>query len=240
MKSLIIILYLFTFQSIIAQADFGKLANQQSVREELGVIGSGKMINGYGFNNDYKGILGSPFLFDDWAAGVLVLSAKPDKIYTNVQLKFDSYKNELWLLFEKDSSILYSKDVISFALGSGNKPFREFTMPDRSKKFCQVIYSDSTYILIKEERKILIKSNYVNKGMYATGDKYDRFKDDSRYYISKEGDLFKPFNMKKSSFEALTPKNRIRDLKSFMNREKFDNTLTDGQAIVLFQFLLEN
>ena len=186
------------------------------------------------FNDDTQG---SPFLVDEWLPGALVLFDSTET-GDSLQFKFDTYYNEVWVLKNKrDSVILYSTYIRSLVLHSPDGrqlQFKKYEIDNSSSpiKFYQPVYEGQQMTLVKDEHKLLIKANFVERGVYNTGLPYDRFEGGKTdYYLQRAKDQpFEKINLKKKELLALAPAAKAKALEAFCKKEKIGKNLSDQEA----------
>ncbi|WP_148041394.1 hypothetical protein [Rufibacter immobilis] len=176
------------------------LAGQTNVQSLGRLGGAGSTVV---FENRYQGVKGSPYFWDVWAPGkVIVKSGNSDKneVFANIKLKFDAYSNLLVAVIPqtKDTLQFGTAPIISFTLQHpivGNSiDFRRIKEaqaidPALSDAFFAVL-TESTDIktsLVKRVLKKKIDANF--KGGYSAGQTYDEIVDESQYYIVHNGKM---------------------------------------------------
>lgn len=248
-KIIFIFIYVifFTANDMQAQGEkpFGELANSQSVAFEFGqILSDGPNKISYGFNNTYKGINGHPFYRPVWQKGKICL-AKNEKVVEHdlVRYKLDAFKNELWIWNGKDSLILYSRDIKWFALqvDSGFQYFNKYPLLSRAfpEKFFLEIYHGKQIILVKDVQKKLKQSDYVNKGMYATGDPADKLVDAHKYLISIKNKSFVKIKPTVKSISGQLDGLMKKKCENFARKRKWKRTLDNEKLIILLHYLDE-
>lgn len=221
------------------------LANPQSVRDELGAAAGSGQKNSYINSNNYEGIVGSPFLIEDWSNGEVCLSFDKAVMKTNkVKYKFDAYKNEIWYLTEKqDSFIVNSPDIVWFKLKGIDSTYNFVKMPTidpkNPHKFYSYIYQSKLGSIFKLESKRFIKANFTDKGIFKSGTKYDYFEDNDEFYFSSDNVNFQKAKPTRKGLVEILPKSASRKAKSKLKKVDDDDKLNDAE-IVLFLKSLED
>ncbi len=227
---MIICLFFIKFSIVIAQqnTNYGQLANQQGVREEIqNVITKGNNFrHAYGFNNTYKGVVGSPFYYNNWCSGKMVLNNIKDTIFTpDVKFRFDALNNELWILKTRDSLIAFSKDINYFELHNKFDIEKfvkiEESMIDADKnRFYKLVFKNEKIRFYQDTKKVLKPANFIDKGMYSTGDPYDSIIEKYQYLIAINYDPITPIkNTTKDLIKAFSPKYKMNAVNYFKEKK---------------------
>ena len=148
------------------------------------------------FDERYEGIKGSPLLLDQWTPGRVVL--RDGKVYANVELKYDLYRDEIVVKHPYDHAVIPDKPTIArfsmwvessndsshFVLVNYLPNYRKFP----PNHFAQVLYGSltdpTTSTLLAVHNKKLIKASY--EGAYSANRPYDEFSEVmTAYYLVK-------------------------------------------------------
>ena len=142
--------------------------------------------------NEKQDAEGSPYLFDAWAKGTVLLKDNTTLSETTYILNFDKTRNTL--LMKVDAQRVLEVDmsqIAGFTLIHDMDTLSLISFPENSQMYLLQLYKDSLYSLYKTLNTKFLKSDYVNKGLYETGYKYDRYVDENTYYImQKDGRYF--------------------------------------------------
>ncbi|HOY12713.1 MAG TPA: hypothetical protein PLY70_06210 [Saprospiraceae bacterium] len=227
--------------SLAQDSQFGALANAQSARDELSIAISGDMKNAYTFGNKYKGILGSPFLNQDWQKAIICL--KRDSLIidrADVKVKFDVYSNELWIMHKRDSSIINSNDIHWFEIGDPiSGTYKKFPSVNSGKPnlFYQEIFNVNGVKLIKQISKKLIKADFVDKGMYTIGQPYDRFEEKTEYFFSNATNEFQELKLNTKDFEKFVEKPYKKSFSEFLQQQNLKGKITEKEAVLILSYV---
>jgi hypothetical protein len=148
------------------------------------------------FNIGYEGVEGTPFLFDNWSSGLIVM-INNDSI-GDYDLKYDIFEDQLVVLSKRnDQPMIPLQTVIrSFSLldSIGIEHVFVNTHPDerqpeiKREGFFEVLYQGRMQLL-KKHKKYFVKADF--EGAYNSGKRYDEFRNEvSRYYLLKPGGTF--------------------------------------------------
>jgi len=168
--------------------------------------------------NTYTDVSGTPFLLNDWVKGVVEQSNKIS--YKNVDLKYNTYKDELYFKNPKDGAMLsFSVPVTAFSLEFNGKieSFRNaYPAVDNftSKTYYQVLFDGEIKLLFKSFKTLIEVKPYNS----ATTEK--KFIDNSSYYVLKENVMKKFKPSKKDILEIF--KSKSAELDTFIKNEKID------------------
>lgn len=181
----------------------------------LNAVGNSDPITGVirTFKNNYKGLMGSPYLFNYWLPGVLTL--EKGNTIKDLQLKYDAYNDELVYKnsVTKDSSIVKKEFVSSFTLknhlNDSISNFKKFSFQNDKNQpqtsYFLVYYEGKTALLSLKHKK-LIKAGELS-GAYKTGNPYDELVDNEEFYLRKnDGTMIKFKPREKTVLEILSDK----------------------------------
>ena len=158
------IIFLLIFKSGFCQEDLSySAAPGYSPLQVITLKYNGKTYSEYEKDN----ITGSPFLFDEWRDGAIVLTN--GKLYANIKLKFDVLNNKF--LFYKNDSVYEFLDVLQKVIlidsASPNKDYIIFekinntTDKIKAGTFVQVL-STGKIFLFKQISKKITGENFSN------------------------------------------------------------------------------
>lgn len=225
--------------------------NSFSRQDELRKALSGSQgRNVTGFDNRYEGVKGSPFLYEEWLDGKLVL-ADSAVVANKLQYKYDTYNNEIWVkMNDGQERILYNKELMYLELYTpkGEKiKLKKVKLPDSFDRhqFAVSVFTGNNVSLIKHVKKVFRHSNLEDKGMVTVGNAYDWFEDVTTYYVKKKDKEFEKAAVKKSNFvEALRlSKPATESVEKFCKTNDIKGKLTDEDAIKIMAYvdlILEN
>lgn len=201
----------------------GNVEKQQNL-EALGQTGNQGIVRT--FDNRYEGVRGTPYLFNDWVKGAVIL--RDSTMIDDVFLQYDAYQGELLAKRNNKEAITIDKNQVrGFRIGKpGIKNFSHFSKAQyldefqeaEPEQFVQILY-DGPSALYALHKKGLIKANY--KGAYSAGKAYDEFtKTSTQYYLrSPEGifvkvkptkkDLLKIFSSDQKKVKEFIEKNNL-------------------------------
>lgn len=174
---------------------------------------------------DYAGVEGSPFLYDDWVEGEIVL--EDSTVYDEIPLRYDVYHNAL-IAKRGDGAMIVDKDKIrGFTLGKpGISNFAHFLKASYLEDFQRVpadqfvqVFYDGPSALYAINRKSVVKANQ-KRGNSAEKPDDDLSSTEIEYYLrAPEGDfvkvkpekkfILKVFNSKKQEVEEFINKNNL-------------------------------
>lgn len=187
----------------------------------------------------YTDIVGSAYLYNDWKSGTIV--DQSGKIYTNVQIKYDAYKDVVEL--NQDGKILilnksiYKKFLLEFVEPGSNtiikhefsSNFGEATGNNGSNQYYEVLVDGDIKFVKKYEIRFI--NEVVNN--YGTAAEVKRFQRSEVYYLSFSG---KTSEIKMSSKSILSVDFLPSDFKKYLidNKVKIKNQQDLIIALKLF------
>jgi hypothetical protein len=194
------------------------------------------------FDNRYEGVKGTPFVFEDWSEGMLMLKDSA-KVTEQLVYKFDLTKNELWIkLPTGQQRILYNNELLEFEFyrPDGKKHiFKKVKLPENADKnhFGQILFEGENITLVKDTRKIFRKSNLEDKGLVTVGNAYDWFEEVTDFYIKMNGRSLEKIKMKKGDFIEKMPKAFEKQIERFCKNNDISGKLNNEEAVKLVEYL---
>ena len=150
---------------------------------------------------------GRQYLFVKWVPGI-VLNEKGEQIKNDLYL-YNYDKMGKVLLFTQDQTSIIELDmntVSGFNLLSDNEQgtYLKMTILDKTDYYQLLSAAKAKYALYKRTTTKFVKANYVSTGLTSTGNNYDEFLDDNRYFIYSEKEKnFVAIELKKKSIKAV-------------------------------------
>ncbi len=171
--------------------------------------GSGKVYNGSALpvfmpKDETKG---TQYLFEKWVPGI-VLNEKGEQIKNDLYL-YNYDKMGKALLFTQDQLNIIELDmktVNGFSLLYKDEPrtYLKMTVLDKADYYQLLSASATKYALYKRTTTKFVKANYVSTGLTSSGNNYDEFLDDNRYFVYTTKDKnFVAIDLKKKSIKAV-------------------------------------
>lgn len=248
MKRLILLLLLVAafFTSATAQttSNSATALSSFSKQDEIRALNSNKMRNVTEFDNRYEGVKGTPFIYDDWSEGSLLLNDSA-KVTSPMLYKFDVVNNELWVKMKNaPERILFSKEILSFDLlrptGQVTK-FKKVKLPESLERhhFAVSVFEGSKISLIRDVKKIFRKSNLQDRGIVTTGNAYDWFDEVSNYYVKKSEREYDKVILKKSDLIDALKLSRpaTESVEKFCKSNDIKGKLTEEQAVKMLNYV---
>jgi len=238
-KSIIFILAgIISFQLSTAQSDVF-LTSEDNIRNLENLRPDGLGVRG--FDNRYKGVKGSPLIFDHDLKGIVVLN--DNRKIENITLNIDMYNKETVIKDLETDKVyaLSNSKILNIFLDNLNtiyvnvpqSAFEDEKVENNS--LFRVLRHDSVLTLLKLDRIIYRKADY--QGAYSSDQRYDEFVDASEYYIRFADDQkFEKVRLNRRSFIKMFPKQKRTIRMAFRNR----SSETDDEFIFfLFNILNE-
>jgi hypothetical protein len=205
---------------------------------------NGQIVNVPGVGNEvlrikkYADVEGSPYLYSDWKSGVV--QDRNGKIYANVLIKYDSYKDVVEinqeggiLLLNQD---LYPAFSFSFTEPGTDKIIKHMFQSGfsqipgyHSKNYFEVLHREKLTVLKKYEVKFV--EEVVNSYGTAAGTK--RFQKSEKYFMLKD-DTATEFKLNEKSVLSAIGE-RQGELKKYIASEKL-RVKNDGDLIKLMNY----
>ncbi|ANE52630.1 hypothetical protein [Flavisolibacter tropicus] len=184
-------------------------------------------------NAQNQEVQGSRYLVNGWAKGKVVLEngtvnqsaykLNYDKINDDLILKVDDTH-----FVEVDMSSIESFNLID----SSEKSYSFLRIPGSKSSFLVEVYKDSICSLYKKITTKFYRADYENKGLYEKGYKYDRYVDETTFFMKNDKEGFVEIvNLNKKELRKLTEifpkaKEYISENKVTPDKEKYLTNLT--------------
>ena len=190
-----------------------------------------------GFDNRYEGVKGSPYWYDTWQNGYVVIQGK-GKLDKSIPLQLDLYNQVVYFrIDDKVTGTLPAKSVQSVILENGStwRSFPEADVTGKKSekwKFYRVLHQDK-YLLLVAADKILKKADY--QGAYSADRRYDEFLMEEGYYLSADQKSFEKIKLKSKQVPGFFPGREAR-VQSLIKKNGWD-TETEAGFVQLLQAL---
>ncbi len=169
-----------------------KPQNGQAAFDNLSKLGANNTTGNSGINaiqvydERYKGVKGTPFLQDEWAEGSIYMA---NQIFSGLALKYDIYKQQLWVKSNDKVMVVSGYDLSKFELLVFQEQPRTFSkLKSSSRDVFYEVLEEGTFTLLKLHEKTFQKANY--EGAFTVNNKYDEFRYKHRYFVlTTEGNL---------------------------------------------------
>jgi len=157
------------------------------------------------FDNQYNGIIGNAFLADQWTSGKVFTMMK---IYAIKKMKFDIYKNKIYINNNDTIFDITTTGIIQFEIFPDGDSTQKMSFNNgfnieeiTPEKFVQVLSEGKISFLKYFHRDI--EEVYESSPSY----KEKKFLDKNKYYIAEEGQGGKEVTVTKKNLEKiLAPK----------------------------------
>ena len=220
------------------------LANGSSVSDEIINLSNGGYFNNstVQFDNRYKSIKGSPFLWDAWSEGRLYLTDST-AVATPLVYKFDGYGNEIWT---KDATglelTLYSHQFwgIDIKHPDGSRwAFRKMVVPGVSDphRFYRILHGGSKFVLFADVHKTIKRADYQDRGLYTSGSTDDAFEDKKTYWLRVADQSIQEVSLKKNVLLRALPGGSSARAEAYCKSKGLKGKLSEEEAVGLVEFL---
>jgi hypothetical protein len=229
-RVLIIIIFIFPGLYCFPQAT-GSAPRSVFQDENLRAIGTLKPYSsgGYGFDNRYEGVRGTPMYSDSLLPSLLLI--KGQSSYVRLVADIDLINNDIVyrqsstgklfvipIEFVEEFIITKNGTDIVFRTTSG----KVFDKEMKETRFIQVL-NESPVQLVKMPIKSFVQANY--KGAYSADRRYDEYLATEKYFLSGPDNVFHQIQLSKRSVIKIYPdKKKVIDTqpgeKEFPDKEK--------------------
>lgn len=190
-----------------------------------------------GFDNRYEGVKGTPYWYDNWQSGYVVVQGK-GKLEKSIPLQLDAYNHMIYFRIEdKVAGFLPAKSVQSVILDDGSvwQSFPEAMVAGNKSekwKFYRVLHQGD-YLLLGSADKILKKADY--QGAYSADRRYDEFLVEEGYFLSADQKSFEKIKLKTKQIPKFFP-GREATVERLIKKQGWD-TETETGFVQLLQAL---
>lgn len=176
-----------------------------------------------GFDHSYKGVLGTPYMSEDWKKGML--EQKNGDLFHDVYLRYNMVDDLIEMKNLNGKVVGFTKrEVIAFRIYNSEESFltfRVFPEPVLKKKgdhnfYAQVMNEGAIQLLVRRRKYFVPKTEAVTPYHTNTNDSY-KFKAD-KYYVIFDGEKT-PMLLKRSKKSLLTIMDKYEDeIAAFMKQ----------------------
>lgn len=174
-----------------------------------------------------EGVEGSPVLLPSWTSGKIFMVYGAVMEEPAQALNYNKMDKGLIVKISDNQMLTVDMGQIDhfvLKMEDSNVTFRP--LPGPAKVFAQEIYAGPKYSVYKSVTTKFMKADYQNKGMYESGSKFDRYIDETTYYIFS-GDGKSATIVKGDRKEIKKAKEQIPQIGSFFDKNSMDNTNAD-------------
>jgi hypothetical protein len=155
------------------------------------------------FSNQKSNTIGSQFLFKDWATGMV--TNKEGVSFSGGLFNYDKINKNLYIL-KDDTTFLINKFQLQTIrlhdLADSNTRYVLEKIPSlKTDDLYFVVAKGNKYSLVKEIRTKFIAADYQSNGIVSSGNMYDEFKDEYKYYIIFPNGSAHDVSLKKKSIK---------------------------------------
>ena len=150
------------------------------------------------FDDRYRGVKGTPFLFDNWNEGSLRMRYVDNQISVvdEVKIKMNVHNTHIFANPKGSNQVLElnrAVDQISLYLDKDTMHYQIMRIDDQ-KRITEIMVQ-AKINLIKVHYKEFKKADYT--GAYSTGKTYDEYRTENSYYVQYFEELHKVKNSRK-------------------------------------------
>jgi hypothetical protein len=176
---------------------------------------------------------GSKYLFHDWVSGFIV-TADSNTIKNDLaRFNYNKMSGNLIMTQDGKSAIEFDHaQITAFTLYNAGTEYPFEDVPSISTNaFCQVIAKGNKYAAYKLTTTKFVKSNYHTDGMTSTGNPYDEYIDEHKYYLLTPAD-------NKFELSKLNKKSIKGALKN--EQQRVDDYFSQHKAEIVDEAFLKN
>ncbi|WP_017259407.1 hypothetical protein [Pedobacter arcticus] len=198
--------YLFIFSILCGYATIASAQTTGFSTQNLGNI-----LNASGYELSLleakESTKGARFFLSKWLKGTVTAIDGTLVKNDSVLYYFDKISYNLYYTYDhKRTMKVENKNIRSFILQDGNinHSFKRMELIKPIVFFETLVENTTKYSLYKETATEYKKADYMNHGMYESGNRFDQYIDNFRYYIVLPGEkAYKPISFKKKSLEEV-------------------------------------
>lgn len=227
MKKIILITILLLFFGTLS-AQVHEIQQTRNALSSINAIGTaaskaGPMVRG--FDHSYKGVLGTPYLSEDWDEGIL--EEKNGKIHPDVYLRYDMVDDFVKMRDVYGKTFIFSKKQIKafriYKTAETFTTFQVFPEPVVKKKgdpnfFAEVMNDGALQLLIRRRKYLVPKDNAISPYHTQTNDAY-KFRAKKYYLIFKGEETPIPLKRSKKFMLGIMEKHRD-EIENFIKQKQ--------------------
>lgn len=187
----------------------------------------------------YEDIKGTAYLYPSWAAGTL--TEKSGKVFTNLLIKYDSYKDRVEL--NQDGQIMeisaleYPKFTLTYAESGTNDVMKHsFSTGYDIPGFSRTNYFDLIYegriTLLRKYKTSFVEENVTS---YGTSDAQKSFQLNKLYFVIDQNKISKELKLNKKSILEAFPE-QSEQIETFLKDQKM-KAKSESDLIKIITFL---
>jgi hypothetical protein len=190
----------------------------------------------------YEDIKGSAYLYTSWNSGTL--TDRSGKVYSNLLLKYDSYKDQVELnqegqVFEVSAS-MYPKFTLNYVEPTNNKVVKHlFSAAYNVEGFPKFSYFDllfeGKFTLLRKYKTSFIEENVSG---YGTSGAQKSFQSKILYFVINEDGVSKDIKPTKKSILEVFPE-QTASIETYAKEQKM-KLKSEADLIEIIRFLNEN
>lgn len=222
MKSniLSLILILGGVTALFAQNNSGNI-NSYGGQNNVEYLGGGGTQSTVMVRNSYKGILGSPYISDNWQEGSIKTQQTEIR---GLKLKYDAYGDKLLYIHPETNDSLYADKNLVLAFTLGNQKFTKVDYQDEQGRtlagFFEIIHQEKS-MLLRQYVKILEKASY--QGAYSANNPYDKLLDADYLFIkTPHSNEAQRFRKTTKSLLSFFPPEKTEAIESYIKTQKIN------------------
>lgn len=187
----------------------------------------------------YSGVEGSPYLFDKWLKGEIIL--KDGKVKEDMSIRYNSHEDQVEIVNNGQTLVLVPEAIKGFTMYSydenGNQIAhrfkKDFNIDSYSEKdFFQVLYEGENKLLAKYKNQLIEGVN----NSYSGATMSDRFDTSKKYFLVKKGGDVHEIKLRKRDLKKAFP-DKKQEIKSFQRERGLD--LRSEVGVVSFLMYLD-
>ncbi|MFI5155958.1 MAG: carboxypeptidase-like regulatory domain-containing protein [Chitinophagales bacterium] len=188
-----------------------------------GTVYTGAAIPVFSHKEDTKG---TRFMFEKWVTGTVVDSGGNVFNPKNFIYNYDKVTRNLLLTQDMNQVVEIEKEIVhSFTLkGDGVEyTFEKVNVIDKSGCLLRLVNPEGKYGLYKFVKVKFVKSDYHSDGMVESGNPYDEYVDQSRYFILyPDGTTFHELTMKMKALRELLSNEGGGKAGAYLKEHRYD------------------
>ena len=195
MKNILLITFLVLFLGTLS-AQVNEIQQTRNAIRSINAIGtapgkSAPMVRG--FDHSFKGVLGTPYLSEDWKKGIL--EEKNGDLYHDIYLRYDMVEDLVEMKSMSGKTVILTREqIIAFRIYSTEASFVTFKVfrdPVVKKNedpnfYAQVMNDGAIQLLVRRRKYFVPKANAISPYHSHTNDSY-KFRAE-KYYVIFDGE----------------------------------------------------
>jgi len=229
MKKLFVLFPLWgMFALVFAQDPPPTTQIQRSIKDLLNLR---QIDNVLTFDTRYEGVKGTPTIFEDWKAGIIVLN--DSSVFRDIQINYDAYNEQLVFLSPSGEAMLASDKMVDRFYMEGDRPGQFWLFKKKpikgldDRKYVRMIYEGNAFEVYQVFEKRFREADY--EAAYSPDRRYDEFVDNTYTMVWSKDDNPEKLRTRTRTFLKVFPDHE-KEMREYL--EKYNPDLENPDDLI--------